>query len=355
MANRYWVGGAGTWNTTDTTHWSDTSGGVGGASVPVSTDAVFFNSSSGVGVVTMPAGTDVSCSSISTSGFGGTFSVSGATIRVYGSITFSNGLGISGLNLYLYAQGTASFYPGGGNDYSTIEVNSSTAVYTLGSRIRTVNSLTIRSGTLKLSSSSVDAKSVRVTGSSSKLYLGSNTTSVTGTPSPSFIVESSGQIFAETSTVYMRASYAFPFSSNVTFSGGGQTYYNVTLESATETTTTNISGINTVQSLSIVSNGTNTVKFADNSTTNVGSFSLSSAVGIYTTLQPNTPATSTFTLNRTVANTVNLDFVRIQSSTATPANVWYAGSNSVNLGGNTGWVFGADTQAKFNPYFRGCF
>jgi len=44
MANRYWVGNGGSWN--DTAHWSNVSGGVGGFSVPVSADDVFFNSSS---------------------------------------------------------------------------------------------------------------------------------------------------------------------------------------------------------------------------------------------------------------------------------------------------------------------
>lgn len=43
MADRYWVGGAGTWNTTSTTNWSATSGGSGGASVPTAADSVFFN------------------------------------------------------------------------------------------------------------------------------------------------------------------------------------------------------------------------------------------------------------------------------------------------------------------------
>lgn len=33
MANRYWVGGAGTWDLTNTANWSTTSGGAGGASV----------------------------------------------------------------------------------------------------------------------------------------------------------------------------------------------------------------------------------------------------------------------------------------------------------------------------------
>ena len=43
MANRYWVGGTGTWNTTSTTNWSASSGGPSGASVPTSADSVFFD------------------------------------------------------------------------------------------------------------------------------------------------------------------------------------------------------------------------------------------------------------------------------------------------------------------------
>jgi hypothetical protein len=46
MADRYWVGGTGTWNTTSTTNWSDRSasaGGVGGFSVPTAADNVIFD------------------------------------------------------------------------------------------------------------------------------------------------------------------------------------------------------------------------------------------------------------------------------------------------------------------------
>lgn len=42
--NRYWVGGSGTWH--DVAHWSTTSGGAGGASVPTSANDVFFNAQS---------------------------------------------------------------------------------------------------------------------------------------------------------------------------------------------------------------------------------------------------------------------------------------------------------------------
>jgi len=46
MADRYWVGGAGTWDTSSTTHWSASSGGASGASAPTSADNVFFDSAS---------------------------------------------------------------------------------------------------------------------------------------------------------------------------------------------------------------------------------------------------------------------------------------------------------------------
>lgn len=55
MANRYWVGGTGTWDNASTTNWSATSGGAAGASAPVATDNVFFDANSGTGVCTTAA------------------------------------------------------------------------------------------------------------------------------------------------------------------------------------------------------------------------------------------------------------------------------------------------------------
>jgi hypothetical protein len=53
MATRYWVGGTGTWDASATAHWSASSGGAGGASVPLSTDDVIINTGSGTGTVTI--------------------------------------------------------------------------------------------------------------------------------------------------------------------------------------------------------------------------------------------------------------------------------------------------------------
>ena len=54
MAVRYWVGGPGTWDTTSTAHWSASSGGAGGASVPTSADDVVFDGNSGSSCTVTP-------------------------------------------------------------------------------------------------------------------------------------------------------------------------------------------------------------------------------------------------------------------------------------------------------------
>jgi hypothetical protein len=71
MANRFWVGGNGTWDTTSTTNWSSTTGGAGGASAPTSADAAIFDANSGAAVVTL--GEDVTAAGMTYNAFTGTF------------------------------------------------------------------------------------------------------------------------------------------------------------------------------------------------------------------------------------------------------------------------------------------
>ena len=72
MADRYWVGGTGSWTATSTTNWSATSGGAGGASAPTYADNVIFDtlSSATAYTVTFSAGAS------------GTGSISGTTLTV---------------------------------------------------------------------------------------------------------------------------------------------------------------------------------------------------------------------------------------------------------------------------------
>ena len=90
MADRYWRGGSGTWNNANTTNWSATSGGAGGASIPTSADNVFFDANS-TGTCTI-AGT-VPCANLNFTGFTGTLAQTGTTvIQVYGNLTLVAGM-----------------------------------------------------------------------------------------------------------------------------------------------------------------------------------------------------------------------------------------------------------------------
>jgi len=93
MANRFWVGGTGTWNTTSTTNWSATSGGAGGASAPTSADTAIFDAASGGGTVTL----------------GLSLTVQAFNPALYtGTINFNNNIvSVAGNALTVYNGGTA--------------------------------------------------------------------------------------------------------------------------------------------------------------------------------------------------------------------------------------------------------
>jgi hypothetical protein len=101
MANRYWRGGTGTWNTTSTTNWSDTSGGAGGFSVPTASDNVIFDQSATYNVImtgalaclsiTVSAGTvSFTTGTAPTLQVNGSMSLSGVTWTSTGAITFNS-------------------------------------------------------------------------------------------------------------------------------------------------------------------------------------------------------------------------------------------------------------------------
>ncbi|MFA5696471.1 MAG: hypothetical protein WC917_03410, partial [Bacilli bacterium] len=70
MASRYWVGGSNNWDGTVGTKWATTSGGAGGASIPTSSDDVFFDANSGS--VTITSDFVGNCLNLTCTGFTGT-------------------------------------------------------------------------------------------------------------------------------------------------------------------------------------------------------------------------------------------------------------------------------------------
>lgn len=107
MANRYWVGGSGNWDNT-TTHWSATSGGAGGASVPTFSDDVFFDQA-GTYTVTFGSGT-VSCRNFSNTAGTVTFTgaTAGQTFACYGNFTLLASALFSNAGYIYFYNNTAS-------------------------------------------------------------------------------------------------------------------------------------------------------------------------------------------------------------------------------------------------------
>ena len=87
MANRYWVGGTGSWSGGAGLNWSTTSGGIGGAAVPTTTDTVFFDANSGANTVTIASGYNPTISTLTMTGFTGTLAFGSQFISCGGNAT----------------------------------------------------------------------------------------------------------------------------------------------------------------------------------------------------------------------------------------------------------------------------
>lgn len=123
MADRYWVSGSGNWDASDTTHWSATSGGAGGASVPTAADDVIFDTSSSTAnaayTVTI-TGTTGTCKNFTMAGPGGGNKVTwagGFSLIISGNLNLSGGT--AGITRTF--NGTLAF--GGTSGTQTITVN----------------------------------------------------------------------------------------------------------------------------------------------------------------------------------------------------------------------------------------
>lgn len=134
MASRFWVGGTGTWDSSDTTHWAASSGAAGGQSVPGSADTVTFDGSSGGGTVTL--------------NFGGTITIQSITMGAFTG-TFENSVNNNNMTLSL----SGSAFSGTGSGTRTVKLG--TATYTLTGSAAVWNFTTVTNLTLTASSANI--------------------------------------------------------------------------------------------------------------------------------------------------------------------------------------------------------
>lgn len=212
MANRFWVGGTGTWDGVDTTHWSGTSGGAGGQSAPGSSDAVTFDGSSGGGTVTV--NTTVTIQSLTCGAHTGTLEFSANNNNV--NLSAAGGLNASGsgtrtLNLGNGTWSLTGTQAVGGNSNVwnigtttglTFNANSSTIVLSGSS----AGSRTFAGGGLSYNTVTFDANA----GGGSLIISGTNTFATLNINGPNNVVFPSGATTTITNAINWAGTSSAP-------------------------------------------------------------------------------------------------------------------------------------------------
>ena len=206
MANRYWVGGTGTWDTTAGTKWSTTSGGTGGASVPVTGDVAIFDANSNPGgggaSYTVTKATAPACYSMSLakpSGAGAVLTLAGTgTFSLIGTTTILTIANDGGVNWT--ATGLISGNSSAGISINTNGVSIASPVQnqldiTLLSNFVTTSSFTLIGATLALGSFSMSCRNFNAS-SATVTVTGSGNINLTGS---GIVVFSSSTTFTTTS------------------------------------------------------------------------------------------------------------------------------------------------------------
>ena len=346
MANRYWILGTGTWDATNTVNWSDSSGGLGGFSVPTAADNVFFDANSNVGTtaftVTM-ATTPRLCNDFTAAGLDGVMTLAGSAI----GLTVSGSLTFQATNFTRTYTGTTTFNATTtGKTVTTngvafggiVDFNGVGGGWTLGSAFSSGSStLSVTNGTFDTSSSGNYAVTGAILDSNvataRTINLNASTVTLSGNNFVRFTTSTNLTFNAGTSTI--NGSGASPI-----FAGGGQTFYNVAFTS-TALTTPSITGANTFNNLSVTGRttvGIGVLSLSANQTIN-GTFTVSAGTDSAYRMQISSDTLGTTrTLTCAAVSFTDTDFRDITiAGAASPAS----GTRLGDCKGNSGITFPA--------------
>ena len=350
MANRYWVGGTGEWDSESTFNWSAASGSFPGASVPAAGDNIIFDANSGTGDYTVSfygASWTLRTGDITMSNPTGgvlTFSGHGTNLFIGGNLTIASDVVTTGLIAYFTNQVPVTVTTNG--VFMLYFVVDSPSTVTLGSALNVSNWAVYR-GTFN--SGDFDITAIQFYGGNYGSYnrtvsLGSSTVTITGHGNTawqcqfalSYLTFNSG-----TSTInFTSADSPYP-----EFHGGGKSY-----------ATVNVSGLGLVicenNTFSTLANTVSpaTVRFVPSSTQTFTNFNLNGTAGNLVTINSSTTGQAA-TLSK-ASGTVSCDYVRIQDLTASGGATWNAGENSTNVSGNSGWIFADPIANNTGNFFR---
>ncbi len=336
----YWVGGTGNWS--DVNEWANSSGGTGGTGrVPLPQDDVIFdnNSFSGNNSVSldMPRlGKNIDASAYN-EGNTPILANNITSNTIYGSLTLNSSITSfsSSPNLTFEGRGAYTLTSAGKSFGSgTVSISMVSGSLTLQDAYVGSFSLTLNNGNLDANDFNVTAASVSITGTGTRtLDMGTGTWTVTTTGTIwNASTATNLTLNEETSTIVVSNTS----SASKTWAGGFQTYYNLSITGRN----IQINQSNTFNTLSLDNGGVlDGVILASGTTQTVTNFTTNASAGNVAILS-GVAGGGAESLS-VASGTICVDYLTITNVTATGGASWYAGANSTDNGGNSGWTFSA--------------
>lgn len=355
------------WNLAGTTNinsngWAATSGGVPNiANYPLPQDTAIFDDAGSAGTVRTVRYFNYGTIDTTVRTSAMTFDFSNGECNIIGSIDFSgSGVTVGGTNasrLYFRGNSAQTLISSGKTMPPSVIVQKGGGALVLGDALTTLGiagvgnaGLILDYGTFNANNYNVTCTIFQSTSSNTRtLTMGSGTWTLTNTTATIIwnLTTITGLTYtANTAPIVVSGASA---ANATTFAGGGLTYNNLSFTNTAATGTITFTGANTFGTLSSSRTGAYSIVFP-NVTTTVSGWSISGSLGNLVTLA-RTGASGTFTLAKSGGGVVSADYLSISNSTATPSSTWYAGANSTNGGGNTGWIFTAAPTASSSNFF----
>src|SRR3989344_6127875 len=338
---RYWVGGTGSWDAT-TTHWATPSGGAGGASVPTSTDNVFFDTASNAAAytVTITAAANTANLTFGNPASGAPTWAGSSALNIYGNFTAASGM----TRTYTGAITFAATTTGKTVTFNGVTMASNTTFNGVGggwtlqdtwNNGTAGKSITLTSGTLNTNGKTITSSIFNGSGSTTRtLTLGASIINLASSSNAWNFTTTTGLTFnANTSTISITGG-------GTNFLGGGLTYNNLTISGINAFATWAITGANTFNNFTITGNNNKVTiyTFAANQTI-TGTLTLNGNSAVNRLPIQSSIIGTARTLTAATVTVTNTDFQDITGAGTGNWNLSAVSGGSGNAGGNSGITF----------------
>jgi hypothetical protein len=263
---------------------------------------------------------------------------------VYGSITKIAGMTQSGTTSVTFeGRGAFTLTNAGVGWTNPLTISMFGGTLTLGDAIVSTSTKTHNNGTFVDAGFASTFTTVTSNSGLTRVTTRTGAMTVTGTGAV-FTVTSTGLTHTGTGSTLTVSDTS---ASSKTIAGGGLATYGTLVITGSGTGTIDITGANTFSALDI--GAPKTVRFTAATTTTItNAVTCTGTVGNVITISSITAATHTLSK---ASGTVSCDYLSLTNSIATGGAAWYAGANSTNVSGNTGWIFTAPPAGGVNSGF----